>query len=427
MTAQRPQTRSNRPLAFGLGAAGLAGIVCLCLGALVVGGIIFFRLRQPPPEEPAVAYILDASARMSLSADQDHTRLAVAQAVLAEVIRPADPSSVSGLRVFGSGASTDTCKDTHLVVPFAPANQPNIVAELPTLTIGPTSDTPLAEAMVQAIRDLAQTKGPHSLVVVTGGSDSCNPDAGQLIAQEAARAGIKLETFVVGFMVDETESQAIKGIIDQTPGGMYLGAPDENTLRNVLRAVQAHVDDPATTSLAQVMAIAKATPLPVSSATQIVLPPTTDTPEPPYSPEPPFPDLNGVWVDNGHETVLVQSGYSVVATFIEERMCDHRDGKGTVTPYPYNFVATLKKEGDLWRLSGQTISCYYGESNPNGTGPKPAALELVLSEDQSTLTGDWHNDFTGNWEIGAVTITRKFVNGAPAPTPPGYTPPTLAP
>ncbi len=104
MTAQRPQTRSNRPLAFGLGAAGLAGIVCLCLGALIVGGIIFFQLRQPPPEEPAVAYILDASARMSLSADQDHTRLAVAQAVLAEVIRPADQSKVSGLALHPAAA-----------------------------------------------------------------------------------------------------------------------------------------------------------------------------------------------------------------------------------------------------------------------------------------------------------------------------------
>ncbi|MEK6575814.1 MAG: hypothetical protein AABZ58_16010, partial [Chloroflexota bacterium] len=123
-------------MAFGLGAAGLAGIVCLCLGALVVGGIIFFRLRQPPPEEPAVAYILDASARMSLAADQDHTRLAVAQAVLAEVIRPADQSKVSGLRVFGTGVSTDSCTDTDLVVPFAPANQPKIVAELPVLTVG---------------------------------------------------------------------------------------------------------------------------------------------------------------------------------------------------------------------------------------------------------------------------------------------------
>jgi hypothetical protein len=148
------------------------------------------------------------------------------------------------------------CSDTDLVVPFAPANQPKIVAELPVLTVGPASGGALAEAMIAAIRDLAKTGGPHSVVVVTGGPDSCNPDAGDLIAQEAARAGIELQTFVVGFMVDEPDAQAIKGMIDETPGGMYLSAPDEDTLRNILEAVQAHIDDPATTPTSRILAAA---------------------------------------------------------------------------------------------------------------------------------------------------------------------------
>jgi hypothetical protein len=110
--------------------------------------------------------------------------------------------------------------------------------------------------MIAAIRDLAKTGGPHSVVVVTGGPDSCNADAGELIAQEAARAGIELQTFVVGFLVDESGAQAIKGMIDQTPGGLYLDAPDEDTLRNILEAVQAHIDDPATTPTSQILAAA---------------------------------------------------------------------------------------------------------------------------------------------------------------------------
>ena len=78
------------------------------------------------------------------------------------------------------------CQDTDLLVPLAPANQGLISDQLAALTAGAGADAALAEAMVAAIRDLAATAGPHSLVVVTGGADSCNPEAGQLIAREAA-------------------------------------------------------------------------------------------------------------------------------------------------------------------------------------------------------------------------------------------------
>jgi len=229
---------------------------CLCLVVAAIGIFLFIRSRQPSKAEPAVAYILDSSGRMSQPADSNQTRMAVAQAVMAEVIRPGDPGEVSGLRVFGSGAASDACTDTSLVVPFATANQTNIVAKLPSLTSGPTADASLTEAMIQAMHDLAARTGTSTLVVVTGGADACHPDAEQLIAQEAARAGIKLETFLVGFMVPAPEAQAVKAIVAQAPGGVYLDAPDEGTLRNVLVKVQAHVDAPDHTSIAQVLAAA---------------------------------------------------------------------------------------------------------------------------------------------------------------------------
>jgi hypothetical protein len=202
--------------------------------------------RPEARSEPTVAYILDTSPRMAAPAEGT-TRLSVAQGVMAEVVRPASPQVTAGLRVFGSGAVPQPCEDTQLVVPFAAANQPRIASELLGLSVGEQGDSSLAEAMIQAVSDLSRTQGPHSLVVVTGGSDSCNPLAGALIAQEAERAGIQLQTYVVGYQVSPEEAEAVKAIAEGTAGGTYHPAEDSDALRSILESVQDRIDTPLAT------------------------------------------------------------------------------------------------------------------------------------------------------------------------------------
>src|SRR5205085_3646978 len=108
-------------------------------------------------------------------------RLSVAQAVLAEIVRPAAPSLTAGLRVFGGGSQPEACQDTQLVVPLARASQAQIANQLGTVKAGPAAGSAIAEAMVAAIRDLSATTSPHTLVVVTGGADSCSAEASQMI------------------------------------------------------------------------------------------------------------------------------------------------------------------------------------------------------------------------------------------------------
>jgi len=215
-----------------LGGAGLLA-VCLCFAVAVVAGVYYFWGRGETETQAAVEYILDASPRM-LNPASGGTRLSVAQAILAEIVRPADTTLTAGLRVFGTGAVAQPCQDTSLIVPLAQANQSQIADNLFTVSAGSAADAALAEAMVNAIRDLAAMPGSPTLVVVTGGADSCNEQAGELIKAEAQRAGIQLQMFVVGFMVEEAEAEAVKGLIDESAGGAYVDAPDAETLRNVL-------------------------------------------------------------------------------------------------------------------------------------------------------------------------------------------------
>jgi hypothetical protein len=249
----RTELASRRLLPVALGVVLLLGCLILLAAAAVAG---YLYLWRPPAAtaDPAAHYVLDVSDRMNRPAvGSSESRLAVARQVMAEVLRPSG-LAVAGLRVFGSGAVATGCEDTDLLVPPAPAGQAQITAELDSLEAGPTADAALAQAMVAAIRDLAALPGPNSLVVVTGGSDSCHVEAGRLVAQEAERAGIELQTFVVGFQVTAAEAEAIKETVASTGDALYLDARDKNDLRHILELIQRYVEKPVPENLAAVAA-----------------------------------------------------------------------------------------------------------------------------------------------------------------------------
>ena len=240
------------------GGCGVLGLCVLC-GALLVGAYFFISQRTVTAVSvPSVEYILDATQRMAqLAKGENDTRLNIARGVLAEIVRPSDPTVTAGLRVFGSGAQSAACSDTDLLVALAPATQPQISTHLLSITNGVNPDAAMGQAMLSAIRDLAAIKGKHTLVVVTGGADSCNPQAGALMASEAQKAGIDLKLFVIGYQVTEGDGNAIKGLVDAS-GGNYVEADNKQQLKDVLVSIQQFVQDHTATSVANVIGTAAA-------------------------------------------------------------------------------------------------------------------------------------------------------------------------
>jgi hypothetical protein len=237
--AQAP-TKKRSWIWWAVGGCALLAVLA-CGVAAAAGGFFYLQRNRTGADQPTVEYILDSSPRMALS-NEESSRLEVARGVMAEIIRPANPDLTSGLRVFGNGALPQPCQDTELIVPFAQANQDQIADELGGVSVGANSDSALSEAMIAAIKDFAATGGPHSLVVVTGGPDACNPQAGELIAQEADRAGFDLKTYVVGFQVSADDAEALRTQVGAIPGSSYQTAEDETSLRAALAAIQAQVD-----------------------------------------------------------------------------------------------------------------------------------------------------------------------------------------
>src|SRR5262249_35749199 len=152
----------------------------LCVAA--VAGWQLYQRGRAVAVSPSVEYVLDASPRMALLAENgEGSRLSVAQSVLAEVIRPSSPTLTAGLRVFGSGKVPSGCADTDLLVPLALANQEKISTQLLAVNTPSKADAAMAAAVIGALRDLAGATGQRTLVVVTGGSDSCSEQAGALV------------------------------------------------------------------------------------------------------------------------------------------------------------------------------------------------------------------------------------------------------
>lgn len=216
-----------------------------CIAVAAVAALLLLRNRGsdadvPFTAQPSVAYIMDISPRMALSAGAD-SRLAVARSIFGDVVRRSDPELTAGFRVFGEDTAAAACEDTELVVPFDSSNNQRIADRLTALNVGASSESALAEAMVAAIRDLSDESGPQSMVVVTGGPDSCNPEAGRLIAEEAERSGINLQTYVVGFQVPPQEAEALRRMVEDA-GGRYFEAADGDELQRILESIQRTIE-----------------------------------------------------------------------------------------------------------------------------------------------------------------------------------------
>lgn len=216
-----------------------------CIAVAAVAAFVLLRNRgsdgdAPFAAQPSVAYIMDISPRMALSAGTD-SRLAVARSIFGDVVRRSDPELTAGFRVFGEDTAAAACEDTELVVPFDSSNNQRIADRLTALNVGASSESALGEAMLAAIRDLSAERGPQSMVVVTGGPDSCNPEAGRLLAEEAERSGINLRTYVVGFQVPPQEAEALRRMVEDA-GGRYFDAADGDELQRILESIQRTIE-----------------------------------------------------------------------------------------------------------------------------------------------------------------------------------------
>ncbi len=187
------------------------------------------------PADRAALLILDASASMTAKVPNGETRINVARRAVEGVVHIFPPEAQLALRVYGSQSpdSQHNCKDSQLVVPFAPAgDNKDAIIDAVWLTRA-QGLTPIAYALDQARNDFSEDQQDRVIVVVSDGHETCSGNACK-VASDLAAEGFVIHT--VGFVVDLRAAAQLK-CIAAVSGGTYFDVPVAVDLPDKLREV----------------------------------------------------------------------------------------------------------------------------------------------------------------------------------------------
>jgi hypothetical protein len=191
----------------------------------------------PPSVAPGVgvALVLDTSGSM-LEPMTGGRRIDVARAALSRLVADGLPDGVPvSLRVFRQ--KRRSC-DTELAVPLAPLDRAAMLAAIDGLAVKRTVRTPLAAAIEAVATDLAGLAGPHVVVVVSDGQESCGGDPASAL-QALRSEGFDVTLNIIGLDLDRKTRRALTRVAD-AGGGTYLDAQDADGLADAIaRAVGA--------------------------------------------------------------------------------------------------------------------------------------------------------------------------------------------
>jgi Ca-activated chloride channel homolog len=209
------------------------GLAAALAAALAIPAISIAQACTPPNR--AALLILDLSDSMIAKVPSGEARIDVARHAVEQVVAVYPPEGQLALRVYGSDSpyAQMNCKDSRLLVPFAPASQNKQAIIDAIWGVGPRGLTPIAFALDQARHDFPTDAKDRMIVLVSDGRETCsnNPCA---VASDLASQGFLIHT--VGLVVDRNAALQLQCIATVT-GGMYVDVPNAIELPEKLKEI----------------------------------------------------------------------------------------------------------------------------------------------------------------------------------------------
>ena len=184
---------------------------------------------------PEATFILDASGSMQEIVG-GQTKMAAAQAVLAQVVPAVAPEVKIGLAAYGHRREND-CADVEILVPPGTEDRVALLARIAAMQ--PKGMTPISAAVTQVADQLKGRAAETTVVLVSDGQETCGGDPCAVVRALKA-AGVKFVMHVVGFAVTAAD-QAQLECIAQAGGGKYFAAADAAGLLTALQEVSADI------------------------------------------------------------------------------------------------------------------------------------------------------------------------------------------
>lgn len=176
----------------------------------------------------AVELILDASGSM-LQRMEGRRRIDIAHDALERLVRETLPENTPfAFRAFG--LEQDACR-TELLVPLGPLDRQQAATQVTGVPAINLAKTAIADSLLAARDDLADTEPPRVVVLVTDGEETCDGDPAAAIEQ-LRESGFDARINIVGFAIDDAELAATFAEWAETGGGTYFNSSSADALES---------------------------------------------------------------------------------------------------------------------------------------------------------------------------------------------------
>ena len=344
----------------------------------IFAALIFLLLPQLSiaQDRPSTILVLDASGSMWGQIDGVN-KIVIARQVITDLLQSIPDDQNLGLTVYGHRSRGD-CADIESVVPPGPGTRDAIAAAV--AAINPKGKTPMTDAVVAAAEELRYTEERATVILISDGIETCNPDP-CAAARALEAAGVDFTINVVGFDITDAEAmRQLQCLADET-GGLLRSASNATEFLAALTEVMIAPEpapDPAPEPAPDPVPVA---PVLANVTLTAVLDDALHTP---------FPDPLS-WTVTGGETPvsIAETGNMVTSNF----------GLGT-----YTVTATSAVDASV----GTQTVIVTGAGDVVVTVVMPVALPLasIDAPDQapagSTIMVTWTgpNDSIDNIEVG---------------------------
>ena len=186
--------------------------------------------------EKEVTFILDGSGSMA-GKIQGESKIDLAKAVFGAEIPRLDPAIRVGLVAYGHRRKGD-CSDIEVLIPPGSTDRNQLLAKVDQ--INPVGKTPLAASVSAVAGQLKLRKGASTIVLVSDGIESCEPNPCEVITQLKA-SGIRFILHVVGFGVEDEGARQL-ACLAREGGGTYVTANNRDSLFQALNGALAEVN-----------------------------------------------------------------------------------------------------------------------------------------------------------------------------------------
>lgn len=203
--------------------------------SLIVSICLFMRISaqtKPTIKPTRILFVFDASKSMT-NKFQNISRMDGAKNLFYKFIDSLSKNKnyQFALRMYGHTVKypPGNCKDSKLIVPFAPNNQ--ILIKQKVREAKPTGITPIEHSLTEAANDFKDNKTNNIVIIITDGIEECGGDPCKA-RQKLMEKGIVFKPFIIGIGLTPDQIKTFECV------GDYYDYGNQSTFNDITKIIQ---------------------------------------------------------------------------------------------------------------------------------------------------------------------------------------------